>query len=286
MRERPIIFSGPMVHAILAGAKTQTRRLVKPQPPDLNQPFPDCPYGVPGDRLWCKETFCTAGDTEDAVPRWYMYRADYADGNPPLRLCLAIDPGDHAAGLALYADDGRGWRLRASRNVDGPADQNRAQSIVFAMLRTLDVDAASEAVILTERWTNPNLSRTALDSLAASQRVWSLGASAAFRAWGVTATAYRVNAAWWQGRAGLLGKNAKLLGGTKGASCARASAVAGHSVESDDEADAICMAETWLSAGGAEGAREREAAAKAKAGGARGGYTPEAMEELRRRGCL
>ena len=72
MKERPILFSAPMVRAILAGRKTQTRRAVKPrkdvafgclmQPHELagevnSGIFENCPYGQPGDRLWVRENF-------------------------------------------------------------------------------------------------------------------------------------------------------------------------------------------------------------------------------------
>ncbi|CUJ36478.1 hypothetical protein [Achromobacter sp. 2789STDY5608628] len=64
MRERPILFSGPMVRAILAGHKTQTRRVAKEFAgrDDLDAVltrFPNqsgCPYGAPGDRLWVRES--------------------------------------------------------------------------------------------------------------------------------------------------------------------------------------------------------------------------------------
>lgn len=74
MKERPILFSAPMVRSILEGRKTQTRRVIK-QPGldmvesviDYNGYFtwdtfdydlrPLCPYGHPGDRLWVRETF-------------------------------------------------------------------------------------------------------------------------------------------------------------------------------------------------------------------------------------
>jgi hypothetical protein len=73
MSERPILFSGPMVRAILAGTKTQTRRVVKllegfePSGSTMHWPHAQkragvtvplkCPYGQPGDRLWVRETW-------------------------------------------------------------------------------------------------------------------------------------------------------------------------------------------------------------------------------------
>lgn len=94
MTARPVLFNGAMVRAIIAGAKTQTRRLVKPQPPEGADPrwtwcvsstnrddvgafhhgviepdgnsFTDrgrerqtayrCPFGAPGDDLWVRES--------------------------------------------------------------------------------------------------------------------------------------------------------------------------------------------------------------------------------------
>ena len=72
MKERPILFSAPMVLAILGGRKTQTRRKIKDtglyaiddryHGSDVAQREREClatrcPYGQPGDRLWVRETF-------------------------------------------------------------------------------------------------------------------------------------------------------------------------------------------------------------------------------------
>lgn len=77
MKERPILFSGPMVRAILEGRKTQTRRVIKgrgiwrveddvylqrPCWPGYEDEAGEwqwmrCPYGQIGDRLWVRETF-------------------------------------------------------------------------------------------------------------------------------------------------------------------------------------------------------------------------------------
>lgn len=72
VREKPILFSGEMVRAVLDGRKTQTRRVVKPQSRiilhDNGQaltdsgwlPELDNPYGKPGDQLWVRETWATS----------------------------------------------------------------------------------------------------------------------------------------------------------------------------------------------------------------------------------
>lgn len=84
MKERPILFSAPMVRAILDGRKTQTRRAAKPRgnpstlldgswsdeyvldPDNRDWLMRDFPYGQPGDRLWVKETFFDTTPFRDA----------------------------------------------------------------------------------------------------------------------------------------------------------------------------------------------------------------------------
>jgi len=78
MKERPILFNAEMVAAVLAGRKTQTRRIIRGQPPADWEPYynsetqswecPDertmprkCPFGVPGDRLWVREAWRVVG---------------------------------------------------------------------------------------------------------------------------------------------------------------------------------------------------------------------------------
>lgn len=106
MKERPILFSAPMVRAILEGRKTQTRRVAPIRwntskhwgPYDCwtfyrgARPFigfgtsnrgqdaiaPFSPYGRPGDRLWVKETFAV----EVQTPEFYEAPEVPEDGRP------------------------------------------------------------------------------------------------------------------------------------------------------------------------------------------------------------
>jgi hypothetical protein len=124
MIERPILFSGPMVRAILDGQKTQTRRVIKSpaknmqkdgcqvirRNPDNDPWYKDyiwsmrtstgvwgdytnekflkfCPYGVPCDRLWVRETFYAWGKWEPYLDgkkdRWRFL--DHTDEKHPIK---------------------------------------------------------------------------------------------------------------------------------------------------------------------------------------------------------
>lgn len=124
MSERPILFSAEMVRAILAGRKTQTRRVIKPQPwvdnmgnacwkdrnfgqsanhvphiKALASPIPCsdtkrvlCPYGKPGDLLWVRETWGRTTNVNDS-PLW------------PGRAHIPMDGGE----VVIFAADGH-WQ--------------------------------------------------------------------------------------------------------------------------------------------------------------------------------
>jgi len=81
MKERPILFNAAMVNAILEGRKTQTRRVIKCEMKwdgddfgESLEPVKHCPYGLPGDRLWARETW-RAEELESGLDG-IRYRAD------------------------------------------------------------------------------------------------------------------------------------------------------------------------------------------------------------------
>jgi len=132
MTERGILFSGPMVRAILDGRKTQTRRVVESRRISPHGAFWDhgayepycvavnhwafrlrqrtclpsedtgqycqfdCPYGGIGDRLWVRETFAAFADGD------LFFAADFVKGG---RVCVPV----HAD------DDPKSWRWTSSR---------------------------------------------------------------------------------------------------------------------------------------------------------------------------
>jgi len=134
-KERPVLFSAPMVRALLDGSKTQTRRVVKlPHANPLGQWEPTtwgganggrteagatvpeqgaiwhtrtgdtvtCPYGQPGDRLWVRETWgvvSNAWDTDGNLVDWMPDRL----ATPIIEMPFGQG---YYSGHAIYAADG------------------------------------------------------------------------------------------------------------------------------------------------------------------------------------
>lgn len=138
MKTRPILMNGEMVRAVLAGRKSQTRRMVKPQPqtdggsgqhpvrpfqmPDgrwrwvleatgvgVGEPF-ECPMGVAGDRLYIRETMRQTADSNANGCVQYA-----ADESIRLMMCENMGEGDPVGTIAhdrpkeLAGKDGPPW---------------------------------------------------------------------------------------------------------------------------------------------------------------------------------
>lgn len=150
MTERPILFSTPMVHALLAGAKTQTRRIAKlnaagrVEKGGRNWHVEDasaviaCPYGHCGDTLWVRESFRIeqrgnrqTGEIYDV----YVYRADsrMRPEFDPLRYKPSIHMPRAASRITLKITDVRLERLH-SISLDDCAAEGVADWVQYGFL--------------------------------------------------------------------------------------------------------------------------------------------------------
>ena len=144
MKERPILFSSEMVRAILDGRKTQTRRIIKPQPdyvdnihktPNTGGKVIKCPFGQPGERLWVRETWA---DNIRGCPNGITYRADHCDpkGDGP------ANPIKWRASIFMPR-----WASRITLEITNIRVQ-RLHDILSA-------DAEAEGVLWKEKYMNP-----------------------------------------------------------------------------------------------------------------------------------
>ncbi|EML9403879.1 TPA: hypothetical protein ACNVSR_002989 [Klebsiella pneumoniae] len=125
MKERGMIFNGEMVRAILDGRKTQTRRIMAPQPADDIErgifPNPEaigwksslrhkhgsttahfCHYGKPGDRIWVRETWGVVSHafSDDGL------MIDWVPDRPATAIHEMPFGNGYYSGYAIYAADG------------------------------------------------------------------------------------------------------------------------------------------------------------------------------------
>lgn len=143
IKESPILFSRPMVRAILDGRKTQTRRVVKPQ---LEFGVGRCPYSPtcwavladkgggcsckpvkppyqPGMRLWVRETWAATDETINETPG-VVYLATDPDWSSMegFRWRPSIFMPRSASRITLQVTDVRVERVQAISEADAKAE--------------------------------------------------------------------------------------------------------------------------------------------------------------------
>ncbi|HCE8859447.1 TPA: hypothetical protein NHV36_004673 [Klebsiella michiganensis] len=120
MTERGMIFNSEMVRAILDGRKTQTRRIVKPQPdisskdnlsgvwldkplnglllPKIQDIAIHCPFGMSGDQIWVRETWATLGNEDGCCVDWEdnLCKGDERSAARIYRASCEQRPGDYS----------------------------------------------------------------------------------------------------------------------------------------------------------------------------------------------
>jgi hypothetical protein len=174
MKERPILFSGPMVRAILDGSKTQTRRVAKefdgmPNLDGILQRFPHqngCPHGAPGDQEW-RTGHITAsgwyyvrglldesigGDTRAVWvnPEWFTWGFSQDDDPESIGLDTNITPDNvqwKSAGDRLWVRETFAMNeAKAGPPVVYRADHGKAQSVFVERPHSAEWD------VVVTRW--------------------------------------------------------------------------------------------------------------------------------------
>ena len=198
MKARPILFSVEMIRALLAGRKTLTRRIVKPQPDAVHDGDPywhiggyrlrpgaanplACPHGRPGDLLWCRESHWRFTGCAEGGKAWpgfidsptgsaYDARCydDYAQiGAARMSAAVVRVPSIHmprwASRITLLIEDVRVERLQDISEADAIAEGCPAVS-----LHDLDCDSTPPSAHFRALWQSLH----GPDSWAANPWVW------------------------------------------------------------------------------------------------------------------
>ncbi len=173
MKERPIAFNAAMVKAIMAGNKTHTRRCSRiPQKaidvdycpyrkkwlfimPDRGHPkmggkpkYRQCPYGIPGDRLWVRENWAVSSQLDDVKPSdissgikvFYLadspWDEDFGKARPAMFMPRCFGRVNHRPSANSDEHNRLGWLLWAQQSL---IEQQR---LLCARLDELPFEAA------------------------------------------------------------------------------------------------------------------------------------------------